>query len=74
MTVKCAIRAFLASLALGAGHALSQSTPTELPPQAAVSSPAPAAAEAKKNWAFSASLYGYILPDSPDYLLPPRGA
>jgi len=31
---------------------------------------APTATEAKEAWAFSASLYGYILPGSPDYLQP----
>jgi hypothetical protein len=70
MTVRRGIRALLATLALGACQALGQSTPTDVPAQAAVSSPAPAADETEKSWAFSASLYGYILPDSPDYLQP----
>ena len=65
-----AIRALPAAWVLCASQALGQSTPTDVPVQAATSSPAPAAGEAEKSWAFSASLYGYILPESPDYLLP----
>ena len=65
-----AIRALPAAWVLCASQALGQSTPTDVPAQAAASMPAPAAGEAEKSWAFSASLYGYILPESPDYLLP----
>ena len=70
MTVRRAIRALPAAWVLCASQALGQSTPTDVPAQAATSSPAPAGGEAEKSWAFSASLYGYILPESPDYLLP----
>jgi hypothetical protein len=49
---------------------LSQSAPAVVPARAAASSTAPADGEAGKSWAFGASLYGYILPDSPDYLQP----
>jgi hypothetical protein len=70
MTVSRKIPALPAAWVLCASQALGQSTPTDVPAQAAVSSPAPAAGETEKSWAFSASLYGYILPDSPDYLQP----
>ena len=65
-----AIRTLPAALVLCAGHALGQVTSTDVPAQTAVSSPAPANGEAERAWAFSAYLYGYILPDSPDYLQP----
>ena len=70
MTVRRAIRALPAAWVFCAFQAPGQSTPADVPAQAAVSMPAPAAGEAGKSWAFSASLYGYILPDSPDYLQP----
>jgi hypothetical protein len=70
MNVRRATRALPAAWVLCAFQALSQSTPAVVPAQAAVSSPAPADGEAAKSWAFGASLYGYILPDSPDYLQP----
>jgi hypothetical protein len=70
MTLRRAIRALPAALVLCAGHALGQVTSTDVPAQTAVSSPAPANGEAERAWAFSAYLYGYILPDSPDYLQP----
>ena len=64
------IGALAAALVLCAGPAPGQPTPTDVPPATAVSAPAPAAGEADKAWSFSASLYGYLLPESTDYLQP----
>ncbi len=64
-----AIRALPAAWVLFACHALGQSTATDVSSATPVSPP-PAGSEAEKSWAFNASLYGYILPDSPDYLQP----
>jgi hypothetical protein len=69
LTVRRAIRALAAALVLCAWQAPGQPTPTDVPPATAVS-PAPAANEAEKGWAFNASLMGFIVPASPDYLLP----
>jgi len=61
--VRRAIRALPAALVLCAGPALGQSTPADVP---AVT----AGGDAQKAWSFTASAYGYILPESTDYLLP----
>jgi hypothetical protein len=58
MTLGRAILALLVALALCAFHAQGQSTATDVP------------SATERNWSFSASAYGYILPDNTDYLQP----
>ncbi len=65
-----AFRGLPAALAFFAFHAAGQSTPADVAAQAVASPAAPASPEAEKAWNFSAYLYGYILPESTDYLLP----
>ncbi len=57
MTLRRAIRALPAVLALCACPLLAQSTAT-------------AGTESEKAWSYSASIYGYLLPESTDYLQP----
>jgi hypothetical protein len=70
MTLRRTIRALPVAWVLCACHALGQSTAADVPAAAPESPPAPAVAEGEKSWSFNASLYGYLLPDSPDYLQP----
>jgi hypothetical protein len=58
VTLRRAIRALPAAWVLCTCHALGQSTATDVPPAT------------EKSWSFSASVYGYLLPDSSDYLQP----
>jgi hypothetical protein len=67
-----AIRAAFAALALGASAASGQtvtSPPPARDPPAVQSQPALAEKD-PKAWSFTASVYGYILPDQSDYVQP----
>ncbi len=57
----------LAALVLGMGHALAQ-TMTNTP--AATNLPPPTIDDEAKKWSFSASVMGYLVPDSRDYVQP----
>lgn len=57
----------LVALALGAGHASSQTT-TKAP--VATNSPPPAIENDAAKWSFSASAYVYLVPDSREYVQP----
>jgi len=70
MTLRRAIRALPAAWVLCASQALAQVAATDAPGATPVPPTAPTAPDAGTAWSFSASLYGYILPDSPDYLQP----